>query len=67
LTKDQLLKRGWDGNYCCVLCGKYEDIHHLFVQWLTVQVIWNWIANFNNFTFNDASLDDMWLTDSIYP
>jgi zinc-binding in reverse transcriptase len=40
LIKDQLLKRGWDGNSFCVFCDKYEDIHHLFVQCLKVKVIW---------------------------
>jgi zinc-binding in reverse transcriptase len=67
LTKDQLLKRDWDGNSCCVFCGLYEDIDHLLVNCSTVQIIWEWIAKFNNFNFIGTSLDDLWIIDSCIP
>jgi zinc-binding in reverse transcriptase len=51
LTKDQLLKRCWIADSCCDFYGQFEDIYHLFVSCPTVQIIWIWIANFNNFDF----------------
>jgi hypothetical protein len=50
-----------------VFCGEHEDIHHLFVNCSTVQVIWNWIAKFNAFTFTGALLEDLWYIDYCIP
>jgi zinc-binding in reverse transcriptase len=41
LTKDQLFRKGWTGDSCCVFCGEHDDIHHIFVNCSTVQVICN--------------------------
>lgn len=29
--------------------------------------IWNWIAHFNNFTFECTTIDDLWFTDACIP
>jgi zinc-binding in reverse transcriptase len=51
LTKDQLLKRGWQGDLSCIFCGQLETIDHLLVNCSIARVIWEWIASFNNFNF----------------
>jgi zinc-binding in reverse transcriptase len=67
LTKDQLLKRGWIGDSKCVFCDQDENADHLFVYCPTVRTLWQWIAQFNNFTFQDCLLANLWLIDSCIP
>jgi zinc-binding in reverse transcriptase len=67
LTKDQLLKKGWKGDSKCVFCDHDENVNHLFVQCSTVKILWQWIAQFNNFAFQGCLLEDLWLMDSCIP
>jgi hypothetical protein len=40
LTKDNLLKRNWQGNSSCVFCDKDESIKHLFFECPLAKIIW---------------------------
>jgi hypothetical protein len=48
LTKDNLIRRNWNGNKQCVFCSQHESIQHLFFDchfakflWRAVQVTFN--------------------------
>jgi len=40
LTKDNLLKRIWNGNKSCVFCSKDATIEHLFFECLYAKFLW---------------------------
>lgn len=44
LTKDNLLKRNWQGDPKCAFCDNDETISHLFFQCPVARVIWSIIA-----------------------
>jgi zinc-binding in reverse transcriptase len=67
LTKDNLIRRGWQGDISCVFYGDFETVNHLFVSYNFAKIIWNWIARYNSFTFEGAVLDDIWLIDCCIP
>jgi hypothetical protein len=67
LTKANLMIRGWNGDLTCVFCNQVETVDHLFVQCSYIKAIWNWIATFNNFSFDCECLDDLWLLDAVIP
>jgi zinc-binding in reverse transcriptase len=58
-TKDQLLKKGWIGDSKCVFCDHDENANQLFVQCSTIKILWHWIAQFYNFTFQGCLLEDL--------
>lgn len=41
LTKDNLLKRGWNGEDSCSLCGLKETVQHLFFDCRVARFLWN--------------------------
>jgi hypothetical protein len=43
LTKDNLIKRNWQGNKKCVFCDSDESIQHLFINCHFAQFIWRLI------------------------
>jgi hypothetical protein len=43
LTKDNLIKRIWQGNKKCVLCESNESIQHLFINCHFARFIWRLI------------------------
>jgi hypothetical protein len=55
------------GDYSCIFCGLYEDIVSFFVMCPTTQVIWQWIANLNNFSFQGNTIEDLWMIDCCIP
>jgi zinc-binding in reverse transcriptase len=65
LTKANLLRRGWQGSPQCVFCQSEETTDHLFVQCTFIQVIWQWISQFNNFEFVGTSMEDLWMLDAL--
>jgi zinc-binding in reverse transcriptase len=67
LTKDQLLKIGWQGDDSCIFCGLHETIDHLLVSCSFTRIFWDWIVSFNNFTFRGQSLEDLWIMDCCIP
>jgi zinc-binding in reverse transcriptase len=67
LTKDQLMKRGWQGDSSCIFCGQFETIDHLLVNYSIARIIWEWIATFNNFHFQGQLIEDLWILDSCIP
>jgi zinc-binding in reverse transcriptase len=67
LTKDNLVKRGWQGNTNYVFCLKKETYDHLFVTCPLVNCIWQWIACHNNFDFHGDTLEDIWFLDASIP
>jgi hypothetical protein len=40
LTKDNLLKRNWNGNESCCFCNSKEFIQHLFFECPLAKIIW---------------------------
>jgi hypothetical protein len=40
LTKDNLVKRNWQGSKTCCFCDQDETIQHLFFVWPLAQIIW---------------------------
>jgi zinc-binding in reverse transcriptase len=38
LTKDQLVKRFWQGDNLCFFCSNYKDVNHLFILRHVAQV-----------------------------
>ena len=64
LTKDNLLKRNWNGCKKCVFCQADETIEHLFLSCSMARNIWRLL----HFTFNVAppsNIDNLfgtWLT-----
>jgi hypothetical protein len=41
LTKEDLLKRGSEGDGHCIFCARDESIHHLFFSCPVVRLIWS--------------------------
>lgn len=39
-----MLKRGWKGDKHCVLCGKEENIDHLFFSCSVARLIWSLVG-----------------------
>ena len=67
LTKDNLRKRGWQGDSSCHFCSHEESVNHLFVTCPFISQIWNWIAQFNGFYFDCTLIQDLWLLDAYIP
>lgn len=44
LTKNNLRKRGWDGDIKCQFCPLQETISHLFLHCQQAQKIWFWLG-----------------------
>jgi hypothetical protein len=40
LTKDNLIRRKWQGNKTCCFCDKEEIIQHLFIDYPLAKIIW---------------------------
>jgi hypothetical protein len=40
LTKDNLIKRKWQGNEKCCFCDQKETIQHLFIQCPLAKMVW---------------------------
>jgi zinc-binding in reverse transcriptase len=64
LTKANLVKRCWIGDTFCVFCGAYEHIDHLFISCSMTFTLWNWIAQYNFFSFQGECLNDLWCINS---
>jgi hypothetical protein len=48
LTKNNLVKRNWQGNTKCCFCDKDETIQHLFFECPVAQIVWRIVhMNFN--------------------
>jgi hypothetical protein len=67
LTKDQLLRRGWQSDSSYIFYWRLKTIDHLFVQCSIAKVIWEWIITFNNFHFVCQTLDNLWIIDCCMP
>jgi hypothetical protein len=51
-TKDNMVKRKWDGNPSCMFCEQLETLNHLFFQCSTTKVVWGIVA----FCFNSNTI-----------
>lgn len=67
LTKDNLARKGRQGDQTCQFCNSPETIDHLFVTCPIASSIWSWIASHNNFLFNCSHLSDLWILDAYIP
>jgi zinc-binding in reverse transcriptase len=59
LTKLNLIKKGWTGNTKCVFCDGEKSTRHLFITCPLANQIWQWIAKYNNFTFEGTTIIDL--------
>jgi hypothetical protein len=44
LTKDNLIRKKWQGNPNCYMCGELESVDHLFFSCPVAKVTWGVIA-----------------------
>jgi hypothetical protein len=63
LTKDNLLKRNWQGSKTCCLCDHEESVQHLFVECPFAKIIWTIVHMAFNITLptNISHLFSNWL------
>lgn len=59
LTKDNLRKRGWDGDITCMFCGEVETANHLLSNCFLVQQILCWLGQSHLHFHNWNSLQDV--------
>jgi zinc-binding in reverse transcriptase len=64
LTKDNLSRKCWQGDYNCIFCSDFEIINYLFIHCSLANCLWTWIARYNNFTFTCVSVQDLWQIDA---
>lgn len=58
LTKDNLLKRGWQGDKSCAFCGQDECIDHLFFQCSAARLVWSLLKCAFDLNSTPINLDD---------
>jgi len=63
LTKDNLVKRKWDGNPSCMFCDQLETIDHLFFQCPVAKCVWAMIGQCigANNTPRDCAQYKLWI------
>lgn len=61
LTRDNLLRRKWKGEPCCVFCDKDETIDHLFFQCPVAKAIWLVVAQCFGASNIPMNLQQCWL------
>jgi len=61
LTKDNLLKRKWQGDSSCVFCDEEETISHLFFQCPVARAIWLVVARCFGASNIPMNLQQCWL------
>jgi zinc-binding in reverse transcriptase len=67
LTKENLRKRGWQGDTKCIFYNELETTEHLFVHCSISVCLWNWFTSYNNFQFNCNCIQELWLIDANIP
>jgi zinc-binding in reverse transcriptase len=67
LTKDNLIKRRWQGDTKCIFCDEYETVTHLFIKCSIAFCLWSWICRYNNCNFSCNSIKELWYIDIIFP
>lgn len=67
LTRDNLIRRGWQGDLSCVFCSDPETVNYLFVTCKVPQELWKWIADFNMFPFDCTTILDLRDLDRFIP
>jgi zinc-binding in reverse transcriptase len=66
LTKDNHLKRKWQGDPKCIFCGNLEIVNHLFLHYPTAICLWFWICNYKNYSFTCILISDLWYIDASF-
>jgi zinc-binding in reverse transcriptase len=59
LTRDNLRKRGWEGEIQCTICNKQESISHLFFTCHIAKQIWFWMGLCQNYFLQWHSIEDV--------
>jgi zinc-binding in reverse transcriptase len=59
LTKENLIKKGWQGNIHCIFYNDIKRADHLFIHCSLATCLWSWIASYNNFHFSYFRLDEL--------
>ena len=59
LTKDNLIKRNWQGSACCVFCGNDENINHLFFECSLAKMMWTIMRFAFNIPRNPENVEDL--------
>jgi hypothetical protein len=52
LTKNNLHKRGWQGDLACQFCHKNETITHLFLKCSVAKQIWFWMGRCQDYFYH---------------
>jgi len=60
LTKDNLLKRGWNGDSKCMFCREDESIIHLFFECSMAKYVWSMVAMVVGGDCRPSSFDQFW-------
>jgi hypothetical protein len=61
LTKDNLVKRNWNGHESCCFCDNKESIQHLFFDCPLAKIIWRIILIFLVYIHLKTSIIFLWI------
>jgi hypothetical protein len=60
LTKDNMIRRQWQGDSGCYFCGVHEDMDHLFFKCPVAKVVWGVLAVCFHQTIRPNSYGQYW-------
>ena len=66
LTKDNLIKRKWQGDSRCLFCPEQETISHLFFECPLAKFVWSIVAMVVGAPCRPCSFDQFWTWVQIY-
>ena len=61
LTRDNLSRRGWQGDTRCAFCMRDESINHLFFDCTTAKYIWSLVAHVVGANCRPCSFEQFWI------
>jgi hypothetical protein len=61
LTRDNLARRGWQGDKRCNFCLENESINHLFFDCAMARYVWSLVAYVVGADCRPCSLDQFWV------
>jgi hypothetical protein len=61
LTKDNMLKRNWQGDHHCRFCDKDENLIHLFFDYPLAKYVWSLFAWVIRADCRPTNIDQFWV------
>lgn len=61
LTKDNLLKRKWQGEGKCAFCIENETVQHLFFECPMAKFVWSLVAMVVGAQYGPTTMEQFWL------